>query len=77
MSFKDTHRLKELDALIATLPADIAAHEARLADVNFYSRDPAGFASTMKALDAARAKLESAEEEWLAVSTEYEAASAA
>lgn len=65
LSFKDQHRLKELDALIAALPADIAAHEARLADVNFYARDPAGFASTMKALDAAREKLDAAEMEWL------------
>jgi ATP-binding cassette subfamily F protein uup len=73
LSFKDTHRLKELDALIHALPADIAAHEARLADVNFYSRDPAGFASTMKALDAARARLEAAEEEWLELESKREA----
>ncbi|MFN4091376.1 MAG: ABC-F family ATP-binding cassette domain-containing protein [Brevundimonas sp.] len=73
LSFKDQHRLKELDALIAALPADIAAHEARLADVNFYARDPAGFASTMKALDAARAKLAAAEDEWLALEEKREA----
>ncbi|PZO34996.1 MAG: elongation factor 3 [Alphaproteobacteria bacterium] len=73
LSFKDTHRLKELDALIHALPADIAAHEARLAAVNFYSRDPAGFASTMKALDAARARLEAAEEEWLELESKREA----
>jgi ATP-binding cassette subfamily F protein uup len=73
LSFKDQHRLKELDALIAALPADIAAHEARLADVNFYSRDPSGFDATMKALDAARAKLEAAEEEWLELEAKREA----
>lgn len=73
LSFKDQHRLKELDALMAALPADIAAHEARLADVNFYARDPAGFASTMKAIDAAREKLASAEDEWLALEEKREA----
>ncbi len=73
LSFKDQHRLKELDALITALPADIAAHEARLADVNFYARDPSGFASTMKALDAAREKLAAAEDEWLALEEKREA----
>jgi ATP-binding cassette subfamily F protein uup len=76
LSFKDTHRLKELDALIAALPAEIAAHEARLADPNFYSRDPSGFDATMKALDAARAKLDAAEEEWLEIEAKREALAA-
>ncbi len=75
LSFKDQHRLKELDALIHALPADIAAHEATLADVNFYARDPSGFASTMKAMEGARAKLEAAEEEWLEIETKREALS--
>ena len=39
LSFKDQHRLKELDALIHALPADIAAYEATLVDVNFYARE--------------------------------------
>jgi ATP-binding cassette subfamily F protein uup len=73
LSFKDVHRLKELDALIHALPADIAAHEARLADPGFYARDPAGFASTMKALDAARSRLDAAETEWLALEEKKEA----
>ena len=72
MSFKDTHRLKELDALIHELPDAIKAHQARLDDVNFYSRDPAGFASTMKALEAAQQKLADAEEEWLALEEKRE-----
>jgi len=73
LSFKDQHRLKELDALIHALPADIAAHEALLEDARFYARDPSGFASTMKALDSARAKLEAAEEEWLELEAKREA----
>ena len=77
LSFKDQHRLKELDALIHTLPADIAAHQKRLDDVNFYARDPSGFASTMKALEAAQAKLNAAEEEWLELEAKREALGAA
>ena len=73
LSFKDTHRLKELDALIHELPDAIKAHQARLDDVNFYSRDPAGFASTMKALEAAQSKLVAAEEEWFDLEAKREA----
>jgi len=73
LSFKDTHRLKELDVLIHDLPDVIKGHQARLDDVNFYSRDPAGFASTMKALEAAQAKLAAAEEEWLDLEAKREA----
>ena len=73
LSFKDQHRLKELDTLIAALPADIAAHQKRLDDPNFYSRDPAAFSATMKALEAAQDKLNAAEEEWLELESKREA----
>ena len=76
LSFKDQHRLKELDALIHALPADIAGHQKRLDDVNFYSRDPSGFASTMKALEATQEKLHAAEEEWLELEAKREALAA-
>ncbi|MFA4939369.1 ABC-F family ATP-binding cassette domain-containing protein [Brevundimonas sp.] len=65
LTFKDTHRLKELEALIDTLPATIAKHDATLADPALYARDPKTFDATMKAADKARADLESAELEWL------------
>ncbi len=73
LSFKDQHRLKELDAMIAGLPADIAAHQKRLDDPNFYSRDPSAFSATMKALEAAQDKLGAAEEEWLELESKREA----
>jgi ATP-binding cassette subfamily F protein uup len=65
LTYKDQRRLEELDGLIASLPAEIARLEAVLADAGLYSRDPAGFDRTMKALDAVRAKLGDAEDEWL------------
>ena len=65
LSFKDAHRLKELEALVDTLPATIARHDATLADPGLYARDPKAFDAAMKAADKARADLESAEMEWL------------
>ncbi|HWT51007.1 MAG TPA: ATP-binding cassette domain-containing protein, partial [Caulobacter sp.] len=65
LSYKDQRRLEECEALIARSPAIIAKFEETLADPNLYSRDPAGFDKTMKALDKARADLEQAEMEWL------------
>jgi ATP-binding cassette subfamily F protein uup len=65
LSFKDAHRLKELEALIDALPATIARHDATLADPGLYARDPKAFDTAMKAAEKARAELESAELEWL------------
>ncbi|KIC59683.1 elongation factor 3 [Brevundimonas nasdae] len=65
LSFKDAHRLKELEALIDALPATIARHDATLADPGLYARDPKAFDAAMKAAEKARADLESAEMEWL------------
>ena len=65
LSFKDAHRLKELEGLIDALPATIAKHDATLADPGLYARDPKAFDAAMKAAEKARAELESAEMEWL------------
>ncbi|KJV42452.1 ABC-F family ATP-binding cassette domain-containing protein [Brevundimonas sp. KM4] len=65
LSFKDAHRLKELETLIDALPATIAKHDATLADPALYTRDPKAFDAAMKAAEKARAELESAELEWL------------
>ncbi|MBJ7319909.1 MAG: ABC-F family ATP-binding cassette domain-containing protein [Brevundimonas sp.] len=65
LTFKDAHRLKELEALIDALPGQIAKHDAVLADPGLYARDPKAFDAAMKAADKARADLESAELEWL------------
>ena len=65
LTFKDAHRLKELEGLIDSLPGVIAKHDATLADPGLYSRDPNAFDAAMKAADKARADLESAEMEWL------------
>ena len=73
LSYKDQRRLEELEALTARLPGEIAAEERRLEDPGLYARDPAGFDRLMKALDARRAQLETAELEWLELAEKKEA----
>jgi ATP-binding cassette subfamily F protein uup len=73
MSFKDTHRLKELEGLLATLPADIARHEATLADPDLYARDRKAFDRATANADRARTLLAAAEEEWLELEAKREA----
>jgi len=65
MSFKDRHALETLPARIAALQAETARLSAALADPDFYTRDPAGFAATTSALATARDALAAAEEQWL------------
>ena len=65
LSFKDAHRLKELEGLLETLPDAIARHDATLADPDLYARDPKAFDAAMKAAEKARSDLDSAELEWL------------
>jgi ATP-binding cassette subfamily F protein uup len=67
MSFKDKHALETLPSRIATLETDIARLSAVLTDADLYRSQPAKFADTTKALDAAQAALAAAEEQWLAL----------
>ncbi|MEG2729955.1 ABC-F family ATP-binding cassette domain-containing protein [Brevundimonas sp.] len=65
MSFKDTHRLAEIEKLMQSLPKEIAKQDALMADPALYSTNPAAFDKAMKAAAKARADLESIELEWL------------
>jgi ATP-binding cassette subfamily F protein uup len=73
LSFKEQRRLAELDALIHELPKKIAVLEKGLSDPELYARDPSAIERYSRALDAARAQLGSAEEEWLALEERREA----
>ncbi|QQR38768.1 ABC-F family ATP-binding cassette domain-containing protein [Devosia rhizoryzae] len=65
MNFKDKHALDTLPKDIAKLDAEIASLNAALSAPGFYSKDPNGFATKSKALEAAEAKKAAAEERWL------------
>jgi ATP-binding cassette subfamily F protein uup len=73
MSFKDAHRLNELEGLLSTLPDDIARHEATLADPDLYVRDRKAFDRATANADRARNLLAAAEEEWLELEAKREA----
>jgi len=76
LTFKDAHRLKELEGLLASLPEDIARHEATLADPGLYARDRKAFDRATANADRARSLLAAAEEEWLELEAKREALSA-
>ena len=73
LSYKDTRRLEQLDALMPRLQAQIGAHETTLGDAALYRRDPERFARTTAALEVCRTELASAEDEWLELEDRREA----
>jgi ATP-binding cassette subfamily F protein uup len=73
LTFKDQRRLEEAERETHDLPSTIARLEARLGDPGLYTRDPKAFAAISAELDAARAKLEKAELDWLELEAKREA----
>ncbi|WP_374283972.1 ABC-F family ATP-binding cassette domain-containing protein [Novosphingobium sp.] len=65
LSYKDQRDYDLLPSRIEELLAQIARDEAALSDANLYTRDPAKFAALSKAIEAARAEKDAAEERWL------------
>ena len=72
LTYKDQRRLEEAERETHDLPVEIKRLEAKLADPDLYTRDPKTFDATMTALDAARARLEKAEEDWMELSERLE-----
>jgi ATP-binding cassette subfamily F protein 3 len=70
-------RIDEFDRTIAALSKKIAAIDATLADSRLYDRDPARVATLGKERAAAASALAAAEDQWLALSSDYESAMAA
>ena len=65
LTFKDVHRLNELETLVPRLGDQIKDLEGRLEDPGLYARDRAGFDKLMSQLERKRVELAGAEEEWL------------
>ena len=76
MSFKEKHALETLPARMDTLRRDIAKFQRILADPGLYTRDPKGFERATASLTAAEAELAQAEERWLELEIQREAAEA-
>jgi ABC transport system ATP-binding/permease protein len=65
LTYKDQRDYDLLPARVEELSAQIARDEALLSDPALYARDPAKFAALTKAIEAARAEKDAAEERWL------------
>ncbi|MAK62736.1 MAG: elongation factor 3 [Ponticaulis sp.] len=73
LSFKDKHRLGELDKLMPKLQARIEALEAELADPELFTRNATRFQAASEELSEARDTLENHEMEWLELEEKREA----
>src|SRR5262249_3669745 len=69
-------RIDECDKMIAKLTKKIADIDAVLADPTLYDRDPIRVATLRKERTTAANALAAAEEQWLVLSADYEAAMA-
>ncbi|MBX9643475.1 MAG: ATP-binding cassette domain-containing protein, partial [Novosphingobium sp.] len=65
LTYKDQRDYDLLPARIEEILAQIARDELALSDPALYTRDPAKFAALTKAIEAARAEKDAAEERWL------------
>ena len=74
LSYAQTRRLELLPDEMAALEREITLLERKLADANFYARDPRAFAKATDALAERRTSLERAENEWLTLESAREAA---
>ncbi|MEO1303906.1 MAG: ABC-F family ATP-binding cassette domain-containing protein [Pseudomonadota bacterium] len=73
LSFKDQHRLKEVEVAMPQLEAEIGELEGKLADPNLFNDDPDAFHRINTRLETARAELEQAELDWMEIEEKKEA----
>jgi ATP-binding cassette subfamily F protein uup len=73
LSFKDEHRLKELDALLPKLDAEISKLDAALAAPDAFAKNPAQYENDARRLSEARTQKDEAELEWLEIEERREA----
>jgi ATP-binding cassette subfamily F protein uup len=65
LSFKQKFAIENLPKQMAAKEAEIAAFEKKMADPQFFSRDPDGFSKVAAELEKARDAVSRMEEEWL------------
>ncbi|WP_180899320.1 ABC-F family ATP-binding cassette domain-containing protein [Martelella soudanensis] len=65
LSYKQKFALENLPKEMAKIEADIEKLEERMADPQFFARDPDGFSKAAKVLERERETLAAREEEWL------------
>ena len=65
LSYKHKFRLEKLPAEMELLEQQKSALETKMADGDFFKRDPDGFNAALAEFQSVQAKLEACEEEWL------------
>ncbi|RWX75077.1 ABC transporter ATP-binding protein [Neorhizobium lilium] len=65
LSYKQTFALENLPKEMAKAEAEIAIREKKMADPNFFAKDPAGFNKLAAEMEKLRASIAKMEEEWL------------
>ncbi len=65
LSYKEKYALETLPSDMEKLAGQIGALQIKMAEPDFYSKDPEGFQKTTKELEASQTKLEEMEEQWL------------
>jgi len=73
LSFKDQHRLQEVEVLMPQLEMEIGELEEKLADPNLFNANPDEFNRVNARLESARAELEQAETDWMEIEEKKEA----
>ncbi len=73
LSFKDQHRLKEVEAAMPRLETEISELETKLSDPTLFNDDPQEFSRVNSRLEAARSELEQAEMDWMEIEEKKEA----
>ena len=73
LSFKDQHRLKEVEAQMPAFESQITDLETALSDPDLFARDPEAFTRINRDLEQVRADLEQAELDWLEIEAKKEA----
>ncbi|MEM1087055.1 MAG: ATP-binding cassette domain-containing protein [Pseudomonadota bacterium] len=72
LSFKDQHRLKEVEEAMPRMNEEIAVLEGKLADPELFTRDADEFSRVNAALEKVRADLEQAELDWMEIEEKKE-----
>ncbi|MEM7327407.1 MAG: ABC-F family ATP-binding cassette domain-containing protein [Pseudomonadota bacterium] len=76
LSFKDQHRLKEVEAAMPQLEQEISELEIKLSDPSLFNEDPEAFQQINARLETARTELEQAELDWMDIEEKKEQLSA-
>jgi len=72
LSFKDQHRLKEVEDTMPKLESEIAELEEQLSDPNLFNDNPDAFNQINSRLEIARTELEQAEMDWMEIEEKKE-----